>query len=58
MNLSITTKPPPDGGVLGCKNRTIRERILRFLFGKRLPLTILVPGRVVSDVYIKEVNGQ
>jgi hypothetical protein len=47
-------KAPPDGGIVRCQKRMVRERILRWLLGKRLTVTILVPGDSVKALSITE----
>lgn len=55
-NLTIrVSKRPQTGGVITCRTVTIRERILRFLFGLPCKMTILVPGDSVEEVAICEV---
>ena len=44
-NLRISvSKKPKYGGVVSCRTVSVRERILRFLFGNPMRLTIVVPG--------------
>ncbi|MDR0916754.1 MAG: hypothetical protein LBN02_06145 [Oscillospiraceae bacterium] len=52
--LRISTKPPPNGGLLGVRRVCIRERVLRRLFGEKQRLTILVPGDSVDEIEIYE----
>jgi len=54
LKISVS-KEPQEGGILACRSVTIRERFLRFLFGQKQRLTILVPGDSVESVYIAEV---
>ena len=57
-NLTIhVSKKPQDGGIVACKTVTLRERLLRFLFGDLQKVTILVPGDSVDEVAIKENPG-
>ena len=57
-NLKIGVfKKPMDGGIVACRNITLRERVLRFLLGEKCKLTILVPGDTVREIAIKEVGG-
>lgn len=44
-------------GVVSCRCVSVRERILRFLFGSSQKLTIVVPGDSVESLSIKEVTG-
>ena len=55
-NLTIhVSKKRKDGGIIACKTVTLRERLLRFLLGSPVRLTVLVPGDSVDEVAIKEV---
>lgn len=49
------SKERSNGGVLACRQITVRERLLRFLLGSPVKLTILVPGDSVDEVAIREV---
>lgn len=56
-NLKISvSKKPQTGGIVSCRNVSIREHILRFLLGDKQRLTILVPGDTVEEVAICEVS--
>lgn len=50
------SKERSNGGVLACRQVTVRERLLRFLLGSPVKLTVLVPGDSVDEVAIKEVT--
>lgn len=43
-----------NGGVLSCRQVTAREKLLRFLLGSPVKLTVLVPGDSVDEVAIHE----
>lgn len=49
------SKERSNGGVLACRQVTVREKLLRFLLGNPVKLTVLVPGDSVDEVAIKEV---
>lgn len=49
------SKERSNGGVLACRQVTVREKLLRFLLGSPVRLTVLVPGDSVDEVAIKEV---
>lgn len=49
------SKERANGGVLACRQVTVREKLLRFLLGSPIKLTVLVPGDSVDEVAIKEV---
>lgn len=54
-NLKISvSKRPQTSGVVTCRNISIRERFLRFMFGSKQRLTILIPGDSVEEVAICE----
>lgn len=54
-NLKISvSKAPQTGGVVTCRSVNIRERFLRFLFGSKQRVTILIPGDSVDEVAICE----
>ena len=51
------SKQKVNGGVLACRRVrrvTVREKLLRFLLGTPIKLTVLVPGEMVSEVTISE----
>ena len=57
-NLKISvSKVPQTGGVITCRNVTIRERFLRLLFGRKQKVTILIPGDSLDEVSICESEG-
>lgn len=56
-NLKISvSKVPQTGGVITCRNVTIRERFLRLLFGRKQKVTILIPGDNIDEVWKTEVS--
>lgn len=57
MKISVSKNAPPDGGILTCRRVSVRERILRLLFGEKSRLTILVPGDSVDEVDIRQTGG-
>ncbi|MDR0531134.1 MAG: hypothetical protein LBG83_03605 [Oscillospiraceae bacterium] len=54
LKIGIGKNAPPDGGIVRCQKRQVRERVLRWLLGKRLTVTILVPGDSVKTLSITE----
>lgn len=48
------SKQKVNGGILTCRRVTVREKLLRFLLGTPIKLTVLVPGDTVSEVTINE----
>lgn len=55
LKISVSTKPQV-GGIVSCRNVTVRERFLRFLLGEKRKLTILVPGDTVQELAICEIR--
>ncbi|MDD2981670.1 MAG: hypothetical protein PHN80_17170 [Hespellia sp.] len=55
--LQIRVSPEPvNDGIISCRRISVRERFLRFLMGKKQRLTIIVPGRTVEELSIREVK--
>ena len=42
LKISVS-KEPPNGGIVTCRNISIRERLLRFLMGNKRRVTVLIP---------------
>lgn len=63
VRISVSDKPQT-GGIVTCRNVTIRDRLLRFLLGDKSKVTVLIPGDSVDEIAICEaekgenVNGQ
>ena len=53
MKISVS-KEPQTGGVVTFRSVGIREHFLRFLFGSKQHITILIPGDSVDEVAICE----
>ena len=57
--LKITvSKERTNGGVVACRHVTVREKLLRFLLGTPVKLTVLVPGDSVDEIAISEVRPE
>ena len=57
-NLKISvSKAPQTGGVVTCRRVNVRERFLRFLYGNKQKLTILIPGDSIDEVSICASEG-
>lgn len=59
LNIKVS-KERKDSGALAVRQLTVRERLLRFLLGSPVRMTILVPGDSVDEITIceqKEVNA-
>ena len=63
LKISVS-KQPQTGGIVTCRNLTVRERLLRFLLGDKRRVTVLIPGDSVGEIAICETkeggdgNGQ
>jgi hypothetical protein len=57
LKIGIGRETPPGGGIVRCRRLLVREKLLRFLFGVPMRLTILVPGDSVQSLSITEVAG-
>ena len=58
LRIGIGKDDPPNGGIVRCRKRQVRERVLRWLLGRRLTVTILVPGDSVKSLSIVEENEE
>lgn len=54
--LISVSKKPRNNGIVSFRNITVREKFLRFLFGGKQRITILVPGDSVEAVSINEIS--
>ena len=57
LKISVS-KEPPGGGIVGCRDVTIRERLVRVLLGDKRRLTVIVPGDSVKTLSIVEEEGE
>lgn len=55
LQISVS-KEMPEGGIVSCRHVTVREKLLRFLLGKRQRVTVIVPGDSVESLSINEVS--
>ncbi len=46
---------PASGGIVSCRHISVRERFLRFFFGEKQRLAIIVPGDSVRELAVSEV---
>lgn len=55
-NLEISLGREPDsGGIVRCKTVSMRERVLRCLFGDTRRITVIVPGGSVRTLSVQEM---
>ena len=51
-------KKNQNGGIVAYRRKVIGERILRFLLGNPVGVTVIVPGKTVEELNIKEIGGE
>ena len=56
LKISVS-KEPQTGGIVTCRNVSIRERLLRLLFGDKRRVTVLIPGDEWSKVLWQDRAG-
>jgi hypothetical protein len=56
LKISVSKKPTEDG-VVRYKRVALRERLLRYLFGEKRRVMVIVPGDTVESVSITELPG-
>lgn len=57
LKISVSKKPQ-NGGIVRCRNVTLREHVLRRLFGEKQKLIVLIPGDSVELLSIKEIGSE
>ena len=50
-------KKNQNGGIVAYRRKVIGERILRLLLGNPVGVTVIVPGKTVEELNIKEIGG-
>ena len=56
LKINVSKKPTEDGAVR-YKRVALRERLLRYLFGEKRRVMVIVPGDTVESVSITELPG-
>ena len=54
LKISVSTEPQT-GGVVRCRNVSLREKILTLLLGRKERMMILIPGNSVAELSIVEM---
>lgn len=54
----MVSKRKANGGIVAYRHITVREKLLRFLLGSPVKLTVLVPGDSVDEVAISKVGTE
>ena len=53
LKISVSTEPQT-GGVVRCRNVSLREKLLTLLLGRKERMMILIPGNSVAELSIVE----
>ena len=56
--LKISVAQDPGDGIVSCHHITVREKLLRMLFGEKRRLTVIIPGNSVKALSIEEEGGE
>ena len=56
--LKISVAQDPGDGIVSCHHFTVREKLLRMLFGEKWRLTVIIPGKSVKALSIAEEGGE
>lgn len=51
LKVTVSRRPKTEG-VMTCRSLTVRERIMRFLLGRKDRVTVLIPGDCVGEIAI------
>ena len=54
LKISVSTEPQT-GGVVRCRNVSLREKLLTLLLGRTERMMILIPGHSVAELSIVEM---
>lgn len=54
LKISVSDKPV-SGGVVACRKASLRKKVLDKLLGPEQEVTVIVPGKTVECISIKEV---
>lgn len=57
VRISLSNRPA-DGGIVACRHVSVREKLLRVLFGAKTRLTVIVPGDTVEELAICEMKRE
>jgi hypothetical protein len=57
LKISVSNRPP-NGGIVGYRKVTLREKFLRFLLGEKRKLAIILPGDSVKSLSVEEERSE
>ena len=55
LRISVSREPPAMT-LMRCRKVSVRERFLRWLFGEKRRVTVIIPGDTVETVSIEELT--
>lgn len=55
LQISVSKGKPVDGTV-ACRQMSLREKFLQYLFGSRQRMAIIIPGHCVREISIQEIS--
>lgn len=55
LRVSVS-KDPQSNSLFTCRNVNVREKLMRFLFGNKQRVTVLIPGDTIEEVSICETE--
>lgn len=55
LKISVS-KEPQTGGIVSCRNVTVREKFMKLLLGDKRRVTVLIPGDSVGEIAICETG--
>ena len=50
------SKRNPEIGTVACRQMSLREKLLQYLFGSKQRIAIIVPGDCVREISIQELS--
>lgn len=56
--IRISVAQGPGDGIVYCRHITVREKLLRMIFGEKRRLTVIIPGNSVKTLSIEEEGGE
>ncbi len=55
LQICVSDKPRKND-IVSCKNITLRERVMRLLFGRQQKIMILVPSDTIEELAITQIK--
>ena len=55
LQISVSKGKPVDGTV-ACRQMSLREKLLQYLFGSKQRMAIIIPGECIHEISIQELS--